>query len=234
MVASACPDREQLAGYVRGTLPEESFEAVAEHVESCPNCEATVLDLESHPDRVIEQLRTAPPADPFLEEPGCREVMARTKQLGQAAGLAAAAGSREERPALGMIRVYRLLEKLGDGGMGTVYKAQHTELDKVVALKVISQAAVGYLRAGQHQVRQAGQSLDGLRCLQELDLTGTHLSLRSKHVSDAGLVHLKGLTRSRPPASPPCRRRCRSASLSCWKRMQPSSSSSRFDVGFRW
>src|SRR5262249_39665687 len=97
MVVSACPDREQLAGYVLGTLPEESFDAVAEHVESCPGCEATVLGLESHPDKVIEQLRTAPPSNPFLEEPGCREVLARIQRLGQAAGLAATAGSREER-----------------------------------------------------------------------------------------------------------------------------------------
>jgi serine/threonine protein kinase len=144
MVASACPDREQLSGYVLGTLPEESFEAVAEHVESCPGCEATVVDLETQPDLVIQQLRTAPPTDSFLAEPGYREVLAMIQQMGQ---VAAATPSAEESPVLGTIRVYRLLEKLGDGGMGTVYKALHTELEKVVALKVVASGRLNDPRA---------------------------------------------------------------------------------------
>ena len=42
-----------------------------------------------------------------------------------------------DAPALESLGEYQLVEKIGAGGMGTVYKAWHTELERMVALKVL-------------------------------------------------------------------------------------------------
>lgn len=48
------------------------------------------------------------------------------------------------------LRDYRLLEKIGEGGMGTVYKAVHERLGKTVAIKVLSEHV---LKDGQAAAR---------------------------------------------------------------------------------
>ena len=54
---------------------------------------------------------------------------------------------------------YQILDRLGEGGMGTVYRARHRDLDRVVALKVlpadrVDEAAVARFR---NEMKAAGR-----------------------------------------------------------------------------
>jgi serine/threonine protein kinase len=119
MPQPACPSREVLSGYVQGTLAREPMLALAAHLQTCPDCQAVVQGvadtprppvLPAGPGGMGRGSRADPPAADGLPEP----------RVGQ------------------QLDEYLLLQQIGAGGMGLVYKALHLQLDKVVALKLLT------------------------------------------------------------------------------------------------
>ncbi len=138
MSQTTCPDRGDLLDYVVGRLAEPPEESVSRHVDTCPECQATLADLCEDDDTLVAQLRR-PPDDPYLDESQCRRLLSELESM--------PIGPAEVAEFPLELGEYRLIEKIGRGGMATVYKAVHTKLSRTVALKVLPSSRIGDSRA---------------------------------------------------------------------------------------
>jgi serine/threonine protein kinase len=92
-------------------------------------------------------LRKPLPGEALVEDPELQQLLARAKSVvssgvghveqSWATADVGIVGSPQHLADLSQIDQYRLLEKIGQGGMGAVYKALHLRLEKIVALKVL-------------------------------------------------------------------------------------------------
>ena len=124
MASSDCPTDDRLREFDRGDMPDDEIDAVAAHIGECPRCVERLAGL-------------AVPVGGF--PPASAEV---PDDLAYRRAVAHAAFHPVPHPRLpevgDTLRDYRLVEEVGHGGMGTVFKAVHAKLDKVVAVKVLS------------------------------------------------------------------------------------------------
>ena len=54
-----------------------------------------------------------------------------------------------------IIGQYKILEKIGEGGMGVVYKGEHITLEQVVALKALPVALISNSEMRERFIREA-------------------------------------------------------------------------------
>jgi serine/threonine protein kinase/CHAT domain-containing protein/Tfp pilus assembly protein PilF len=153
-----CPSPRVLERLLAEQLNAQERDSVETHVEFCGDCQTRLQNMvPSGQQQVVPSEENRDESDP---EPG-EEFMSRLRQIVPPAsppgasvesdliddrwptlpGSPAAAreflggdAARQEGARLGQ---YEILGKLGNGSMGVVFKARHTELDKVVALKVL-------------------------------------------------------------------------------------------------
>jgi uncharacterized protein (TIGR03067 family) len=169
---TACPDAGQLRALLQGSLIETEQERLNRHVEACDACQKTLDQLAATSwEERARRLGDAEPASPVLQEI-IRDAQSQGTPLETEALVSSAprptvlsgqAGADDlsylAPPAqsgnLGRLDHYEILEIIGKGGFGTVFKARDEKLDRLVAIKVLTPALAGSGTARRRFIREA-------------------------------------------------------------------------------
>ncbi|WP_197455958.1 WD40 repeat domain-containing serine/threonine protein kinase [Stieleria neptunia] len=131
-----CPSRKTLHDLLVGAVEDDQARAICRHLDTCSNCESLTSTLEQQHVILLQELQEDSSSQRYLAEPEF-ELLQKAISTSRSADcntatkndVAIAAGTR--------LRDYRLLKKIGQGGMGSVYLAVHLNLRKAFAVKVL-------------------------------------------------------------------------------------------------
>ena len=160
-ITSGHPTKSALAAFALGKLGPAAAETVTTHLAGCADCRMVV---ESTPDDALMSLlkNTAPVGG---NTQSVASILSGTSPSNQPLDEAELPQELRNHPR------YRIVRKLGHGGMGAVYEAEHKLMERIVAVKVIAANFVdspGAAERFQREVRAAAK-LDHVNIVRAFD-----------------------------------------------------------------
>jgi WD40 repeat protein len=184
MALLSCPEREVLQRLLLGRLPGEEAEQLEQHLLKCDTC-ASAADSLTASDAIIEaarsrrviaeddellaqaiqrgkQLRSESETVESIEDTAAVNV--RESQAGRAAPSDGKTPTQQpidflhppqQREEIGRLGGYRVLEVMGVGGMGVVFRAEDPKLERLVALKAMKPEVAASKLAKDRFLREA-------------------------------------------------------------------------------
>ncbi|APZ93390.1 serine/threonine protein kinase [Fuerstiella marisgermanici] len=146
------PEKNELVAFGLGKLESDEATRIETHLGECKACCETLLDLKD--DTFVELVRNSPEpkqgtkcakdsVSSELTEPV--DSVATDESISAATMLVESGIPRVPADLPAQLKDhprYRIIELIGKGGMGDVYKARHRLMDRLVALKLINQDLV--------------------------------------------------------------------------------------------
>jgi serine/threonine protein kinase len=137
MLQQSCLSDDDLRSWLLGQLDDETSERISTHLAECRRCEETVASFDETSDSLMHDVRAAVSNTDSPESNGQSSdhiQQSLRKIVNPWQSLTPDKGDVTNRE---FLRDYELLTTLGTGGMGTVYKAVHTRLQRMVAIKLL-------------------------------------------------------------------------------------------------